>query len=387
MYKTIRVMLHPNNKQQTRLFQCAGVARWAYNWALSREQENYAQGEKFLSSFDLCKELTSLRRKPEYSWLNDTARIVATAAIKDATTAYQNFFKGKAKYPRFKSRTKSRPSFYLEGRSVKVRPWYVKIQKLHPLLKKGRTFNWVKLAEKNKLPLDRPAYSARVTYDGLNWWLSAVYEFPDSQEVPTGEPLGIDVGIKNLAVCSDGTTFGNINHTQEVRRLEKKLRRLQRRLSRKYEMNKVGQRLIKTANIRKLEKQVLRIKRRLTNIRQNHRHQSSAAIIKKIPCSITVENLNVSGMMKNKHLSKAIQDQGFYEFLRQLEYKSNWYNIRFIRADRFFPSSQLCPQCGTKNPATKDLTVRSWTCPQCGAHNNRDLAAAINLRNYGLQLA
>ena len=254
-------------------------------------------------------------------------------------------------------------------------------------MKKGFTFNWVKLAEKNKLLLDCPAYSARVTYDGLHWWLSAVYEFPDSQETPTGEALGIDVGVKNFAVCSDGTTFGNINHTPKVHRLEKKLRRLQRQLSRKYEMNKVSNKFVKTANIRKLEKRILRIKRRLSNIRQNHRHQSSAAIVKKLPQSITVEDLNVSGMMKNKHLSKAIQNQGFFEFLRQLEYKSNWHNIQFIKADRFFPSSQLCSQCGTKNPAVKNLKVRSWTCPQCGTHHDRDLTAAINLKNYGLQLA
>lgn len=387
MYKTIRVMLHPNNKQQTRLFQCAGVARWAYNWALRREQENYAQGEKFLSYGALCAEYTTLRKVPEYTWLNETARALASAAIKDAVNAYQNFFKGKAKYPRFKSRAKSRPSFYLEGRTVTAAPQRVRIQKLHPSLEKGRSFNWIKLAEKNKLPLDRPAYSARVTYDGLNWWLSAVYEFPDPQDIPTGAPLGIDVGIKNLAVCSDGTIFENINHTQEIRRLEKKLRRLQRQLSRKYEMNKDGQKFVKTSNILKLEKQALRVKHRLTNIRQNHRHQSSAAIVKKLPCSITAEDLNVSGMMKNKHLSKAVQEQGFYEFLRQLEYKSRWHNIRFIKADRFFPSSQLCPHCGVKNPAVKNLRVREWTCPNCGARHNRDLAAAINLRNYGLLLA
>ena len=371
MYKTIRVMLHPNNKQQTRLFQCAGVARWTYNWALSREQENYAQGGKFLSTFDLQKEFTTLKKLPEFSWLNDCSRAIAAAAIKDTVVAYQRFFEVRAQQPKHKSKFASKPSFYVEGRRLKVTSHRVRILKLHLSQKKGRTFNWVKLADKNRLPLDRPAYSARVTFDGLNWWLSAVYEFPDSQEVPTGEPLGIDVGIKNLAVCSDGTTFGNINHTQEVRRLEKKLRRLQRQLSRKYEMNKDGQKYIKTQNILKLGKQVLRIRRRLTNIRQNHRHQSSTAIVKKL----------------NKCLSKAIQDQGFYEFLRQLEYKSQWHNIQFIKADRFFPSSQLCHQCGAKNPAVKNLRVREWTCPSCGTHHDRDLAAAINLRNYGLQLA
>ena len=387
MLKTIRVMLHPNNKQRSRLFQCAGVARWAYNWALARERDNYAAGGKFLSYGNLCAEYTSLRKTPEYAWLNETTRILATAAIKDAVGAYQNFFKKKSKYPHFKSKEKARPSFYLEGRILEIKSQYVQIAKLHPNLKKGKTFNWVKLAEKNKLPTDKQALSAHVTFDGLDWWLSAVFEYPDSQEVPAGDPLGIDLGVKDLAVCSDGTVFGNINHTREVRRLEKKLRRLQRQLSRKYKMNKKGQRFVKTKNIIKLEKLVLRVRRRLTNIRQNHRHQATAAIVKKMPRIVVMENLNVSGMTKNRHLSKAIQNQGFFEFIWQVRYKSAWRNIQLIKADRFFPSSQLCSSCGERNPAVRDLKIREWTCPHCGVHHSRDLNAAINLRNYGLRLA
>lgn len=387
MMKSIKVMLHPNNKQRSRLFQCAGVSRWAYNWALGREKENYAAGGKFLSSFDLCKELTVLKQQPEYTWLNDTSRAIAAVAIKDATMAYENFFKKRAKFPRFKSKAKVTPSFYLEGRSVGIRPQYASIQKLSPDLKKGRTFNWVKLAERNRLPVGGRALSAHVVFDGLNWWLSAVFEFPDCQDIPTGDPIGIDVGVKDLAVCSDGTVCGNINHTPEVRRLEKKLRRLQRQLSRKYEMNKDGQRFVKTANIRKLEKQVLRVRRRLTNIRQNQRHQATAAIVKKRPCTVVMEDLNVKGMMKNHHLAKAIGDQGFFEFIRQMRYKCDWHNIRFVQVDRFFPSSQLCSVCGAKNPLVRDLKIREWTCPECGAVLNRDFNASVNLKNYGLRLA
>ena len=195
------------------------------------------------------------------------------------------------------------------------------------------------------------------------------------------------MGVKDLAICSDGTIFSNINHTHEVRRLDKKLRRLQQQLSRKYEMNKDGQKFVKTKNIVKLEKLVLRVRRRLTNIRQNHRHQATAAIIKKMPRMVVMEDLNVSGMMKNRHLSKAIQNQGFFEFIRQMTYKADWHNIQLIKADRFFPSSQLCPNCGERNPAVRDLNIRKWTCPSCGAHHDRDLNAAINLRNYGLRLA
>lgn len=195
------------------------------------------------------------------------------------------------------------------------------------------------------------------------------------------------MGVKDLAICSDGTIFSNINHAHEVRRLDKKLRRLQQQLSRKYEMNKDGQKFVKTKNIVKLEKLVLRVRRRLTNIRQNHRHQATAAIIKKMPRMVVMEDLNVSGMMKNRHLSKAIQNQGFFEFIRQMTYKADWHNIQLIKADRFFPSSQLCPNFGERNPAVRDLNIRKWTCPSCGAHHDRDLNAAINLRNYGLRLA
>lgn len=387
MLRAIRVMLHPNNKQNTRLLQCAGAARWAYNWALSREQENYANGEKFLSAFDLSRELTALKKSPEYSWLSDVSRAIAAAAIKDAVIAYQNFFKGRAKLPRFKSKARTKPSFYLEGRTVTIHAQHVRIEKLSQNSHKAKTFNWVKLAEKNKLPVGGRALSARVTHDGLNWWISAVFEFPDNQEVPTGEPIGIDLGVKTLATCSDGSVYENVNHTYEVRRLEKKLRRLQRQLSRKYETNKVGQEFVKTKNISRLEKQILLVRRRLTNIRQNHRHQSTAAIVKKMPQMMVMENLDVSQMLKNKHLSKAIQDQGFFEFQRQVGYKAAQHNIRFIIADRFFPSSQLCSVCGAQWPGTKNLGVRNWVCPKCGSRLDRDLNAAINLRNYGLRLA
>jgi putative transposase len=387
MLKTIRVMLHPNNQQRSCLFRSAGVARWAYNWALGRERENYANGGSFLSAFDLQRDLTVLKKQPEFAWLNESSRAIAASAIKDATIAYQNFFKGRAKFPRFKSRNKARPAFYLEGRLLDVRPQNVRIAKLSPDRKKGKTFNWVKLAEKNKLPIEGKALSAHVVYDGLNWWVSAVYEFPDSQDTPVGEPIGIDLGIKDLAVCSDGTVYENINRSAEVRRLEKKLHRLQRQLSRKYEMNKDGQKYIKTTNIRKLEKQVLRVQRRLSNIRKNHRHQATAAIVRKQPRMIVMEDLNVSGMMKNRHLAKAIANQGFYEFMRQIAYKSERHNIHFVQADRFYPSSQICSACGARWSGAKNLKIREWVCPVCGASLNRDLNAAINLKNYGLRLA
>lgn len=210
-------------------------------------------------------------------------------------------------------------------------------------------------------------------------------EYPDSKETPVGEGVGIDLGVNKLAVLSDGTIYKNINKTSQVKKLEKRKKRLQRQVSKKYENNKTikgGEvRHCKTNNIKKLETKLLKLNRRLTNIRQSYLHQTTTEIIKRKPSYIVVEDLNVSGMMKNRHLSKAIQQQSFYEFKRQLEYKSNWNNIEFIEADRFYPSSKTCSECGTYKKDLK-LSDRAYICVECGCVIDRDLNASINLRNY-----
>ena len=187
--------------------------------------------------------------------------------------------------------------------------------------------------------------------------------------------------VKELAVCSDQDRYPNINKTQEVKKREKRKRRLQRSLSRKYEKNKKGERYCKTSNIVKGEKQLLRLNHRLTNIRQNYLHQTTSEIIKREPRFICIEDLNVSGMMKNKHLSKAVQQQGFYEFRKQIEYKSAWNKIKLIIANRFFPSSKLCCCCGKIKKDLK-LSDRIYRC-ECGNVLDRDYQAALNLKGYG----
>ena len=196
----------------------------------------------------------------------------------------------------------------------------------------------------------------------------------------TGESVGIDVGIKDLAVCSNAMTFKNINKTKLVKNLEKRLRRLQRKISKKYEMNKEGRKFVKTSNIIKLEKQINKTYKRLTNIRTNHIHQATTELVKTKPAYMVVEDLNISGMMKNKHLSHAIAEQKLYEFVRQLEYKCLWYGVELIKADRFYPSSKLCSCCGKVKKDLK-LSDRVYKC-ECGNVIDRDLQAAINLRNY-----
>ena len=384
MIKSIKVRLNPNNKQLTKLFQYAGCARFAYNWAINREEENHKQGNQFLSDMDLRKEFTQLKKLPEYKWLNEVSNNVTKQAIKDACNAYKNFFKGQSKFPKFKSRKYSTPSFYQDNVKIQFTDTHVKVEAFSMSKKQNKQkLNWIKLYEKRKIPTDCKYMNPRFTYDGLYWYVSVSIEVDDNTKntPPLNEGIGIDLGIKDLAVCSDGNTYKNINKTQRVKKLEKKKRRLQRSVSRKYNKNKKGDNYCKTSNIIKREKELLKTSKRLTNIRHNYLHQTTSEIIKRKPSFICIEDLNVSGMMKNKHLSKAVQEQGLSEFRRQIEYKAKWNNILLIIADRFFPSSKMCSCCGHIKKDLK-LSDRIYKC-ECGNIINRDFQASLNLKKYG----
>lgn len=382
-------MLLPNDKQKSKLFECAGVARWAYNWTLSKQKENYSNGGKFLKDSVLRKELTQLKKTGEYNWLNDYSNNITKQAIKDACNAYKRFFNRYSKFPKFKSRKRTKPSFYQDTEKIKFTNTHVKLEKLTNSKRKNRQrLNWVKLAEKDIIPIGENIkyINPRVTFDGINWWISVGVEEEIKVENEETESIGIDLGVKDLAVVSNGQKFTNINKTAKVKKLEKKLKRLQRKLSRKYEFNKIqiegGEyRYRKTKNIRKLEFLVLKIRRRLKNIRHDYTHQITTSLVKAKPKYIVIEDLNVSGMLKNKKLSKAIHEQLLREFRRQLEYKCNWYNIELIIADRYFPSSKLCSKCGQINENLK-LSDRIYKC-DCGNVIDRDLNASINLKKYG----
>lgn len=382
MIKTIRVMLLPNNKQKTKLFQYANSARFAYNWALGREKENYKNGGKFISDGDLRKEFTQLKKTYEYSWLNEISNNVTKQAIKDACNAYKRFFKGYSKFPKFKSSKYSTPSFYQDNVKIKFTDTHVKIEGFSSSKKKNKQkLNWIRLAEGGRIPTDCKYTNPRIKYDGVNWWLTVGVEYEENTTLPLYEGVGIDLGVKDLAICSDGNKYQNINKTQKVKKLEKRKRRLQRSISRRYEKNKKRVSYCKTSNIIKKEKELLKLNHRLTNIRHNYLHQTTSEIIKREPSFICIEDLNVKGMMKNKHLSKAIQQQEFYEFRRQIEYKSAWNNISVIIADRFFPSSKLCSCCGNIKKDLK-LSDRIYKC-ECGNIIDRDYQAALNLKRYG----
>ena len=223
MIKTIRVMLIPNNKQKTKLLQYAYTARFAYNWALAREQENYKNDGKFLSDVDLRKEFTKMKQTQEYAWLNDISNNVTKQAIKDACDAYKKFFKGLAKLPKFKNRKKSTPSFYQDSVKIQFSETHVKVHGFTKSKKKNKQkLNWIRLAEHNRIPTDCKYYNPRIKFDGLNWWITVGVEYPDSINISRNEGIGIDLGIKDLAICSDNYKYQNINKSQKIKQLEKK---------------------------------------------------------------------------------------------------------------------------------------------------------------------
>ena len=362
-----KVRLYPSEIQEKKLWQSVGTARFIYNWTLSKQEENYKNGGKFISDGILRKELTKLK-KNELNWLNEVSNNVAKQAVKDACNAYKRFFNRLSDKPRFKSRKNSKKSFYNDNIKLKV-----KENRLVNIEKVG----WIKTNE--QLPIGVKYSNPRISYDNKYWYISVGIEKEEIKEKLTDVSLGIDLGLKDLAICSDGTVFKNINKSNVVRKIEKRLKRLQRQVSRKYEKNKKGKEYVKTKNIIKLEKCIQQIHRRLANIRNNYLHESTTSIVKTKPYRVVIEDLNVKGMMKNKHLSDAIRKQGFYEFKRQLEYKCKFIGIELVVADRFYPSSKTCSQCGE---IKKDLKLkdRVYNC-SCGLSIDRDLNASINLKN------
>ena len=362
--------------------QFAGAARFAYNWALEQQDKNHKEGGKFLSDCDLRKQFTQY--KQTNPWLYNISNAVTAQAINDACLAYQRFFKKQSNFPKFKSRKRSKSSFYQNGWKIKFTSTQVKIEKIADSTRKNKQkLNWVKLSEINRIPEANSYLNPRVTFDGLHWYISVGVEHPDdSVRVPTNPGIGIDLGIKELAVCSDGHTYKNINKTDRVRKLEKAKRRQQRQISRKYIMNKNGDKYVKTKNIEKAELKLLKKTHKITNIRNDYIHKVTTDIVKREPSFIALEDLNVSGMMKNKHIAKSVQQQNFYKLREILTYKAEQAGIKLVIADRFYPSSKLCSNCGAIKHNLK-LTERTYLCNNCGLEVDRDLNASLNLCRYG----
>ena len=269
------------------------------------------------------------------------------------------------------TKRKSKPSFYHDNIKIKFTKTHVQVEKLGKL----------KLAEYGRIPVEGKYSNPRITFDGLNWSLSVGIEVGDMTiNKLASEPIGIDVGIKDLAIISNGKKYKNINKTKAVKKVNKRLKRLQKQASRQYEKNYKNKIKGKGRNLLKLENQIKKTYKRLTNIRTNHLHQATSELVIAKPEYIVIESLNIKGMMKNKHLSKAFAEQSLYEFRRQLEYKCLWYGVSLIFANRFYPSSKTCSCCGNVKKGLK-LSDRVYRC-KCGFVMDRDLNASINLREY-----
>ena len=307
-------------------------------------------------------------KKTDLVWLKEVSNNVAKQAVKDACNAYKNFFKKLAKKPMFKSKKKSKISFYNDCVKLKFKQNLVLIEKV----------GWVKCNESlTKQKFTNP----RVSFDGKYWYLSVGIEQELKQHELTTEIIGIDLGIRDTAILSNGKKYKNINKKVNIKRTKKRLKRLQKQVSRKYKNNKEGNRYYKTANIVKLEKKIRLLHRKLANIRLNYNHQITTEIVKTKPSQIVIEDLNIKGMMKNRHLSKAIAEQSLYKFTQLLTYKCELYGIKLVKANRFFPSSKTCSECGCVKTTLK-LSERVYKCEECGSEIDRDLNAAINLSNY-----
>ena len=380
MLITKKIRLKPTTEQEILFRKSAGVSRWAYNFFLGENERIYREyidngkiGKKSISEGDVRKYI---------NWLKEVGSNVMKQGVKDASLALQRYFKGLSGKPKFKSKHKDRPSFYVNYESLSRKQGGFQ----------GEKIGFVKTSEAlPKLNKNEKYSNPRITFNGKYWYLSVGYEVQENTVELTDESLGIDLGVKDLAICSNGKVYKNINKIQRVKKLEKKLKREQRKLSRKIEnniqsyksnRNPIYKRPLKECqNVQKQNRLIRNIHRKLANIRQNYLHQTTTEIVKTKPSRIVMESLNVSEMMKNKHLSKAIQQQKFYEFKRQIEYKSKLNGIEFIQVDKFYPSSKTCSCCGNIKKDLK-LSDRMYKCDVCGLVIDRDYNASINLANY-----
>ena len=367
MKKSLKIRLLPTKEQEELMLKSIGCSRFAYNWVLNRCNELYKQGVKYNMS-NIRKEFTQLKKQEDFKWLNEVSNTTMVESMRNLDKAFKQFFKIKQGYPKFKTKRKSKQSFYVRYDRLYFINNFANIEKIGKV--KYKT-NYDIPQGKNICKFSNPYCS----FDGKYWYLSFGFEVGENQTTLNKDlSIGIDLGIKHLAVVNVlDKPIKNINKTKRVKRLKKRLKRLQRQVSRKYEANKQGNKFVKTNNIIKLEKRIKLLHRKLSNIRNNHIHQATNKIIKLKPYRVVMEDLNVKGMMKNKHLSKAIQEQCFYEFIRQMQYKCEFNGIQFIQADRYFPSSKLCSCCGNIKHNLK-LKDRIYKC-DCGNIIDRDLNA------------
>ena len=376
MIKGFKTMIYPTKEQSDKIIKFCNASRFAYNWAIALEEENYKNGGKFISGYDLTKRFTQFKKQEGNEWLKEISGRALKVAILNASTSYDNFFKGRSKYPKFKSKKRSKMSCATHEGTTIIERKRIRCEKL----------GWI-ASHKHNIPIGEGVkyYNPKLSFDGDNFWFSVSVEINDyyDNDKEKTEPIGIDLGIKTLAVCSNGKSYNKPN----IKKHKKKLKRLQRKASRQYQKMldeskktkiKFSQ-LHKSKNLLKLESIIRKEYRKINNILTTNIHTITSELVKLNPSSIVIEDLNVQGMMKNKHLSEKIKEAKFYEFRRQLEYKCKWNNVNLIIADRWYPSSKLCSSCGNRKKKLS-LSERIYVCEECGCVIDRDYNASLNLK-------
>ena len=377
MIKGFKTMIYPTKEQADKIIKFCNASRFAYNWAIALEEENYKNGGKFISGYDLTKRFTQFKKQEGNEWLKEISGRALKVAILNASTSYDNFFKGRSKYPKFKTKKRSKMSCATHEGTTIIERKRIRCEKL----------GWI-ASHKHNIPIGEGVkyYNPKLSFDGDNFWFSVSVEIGDynnNNDKEKTEPIGIDLGIKTLAVCSNGKSYKKPN----IKKHKKKLKRLQRKASRQYKkmLDKSKETKVKfseihkSKNLLKLESNIRKEYRKINNILTTNIHNITSELVKLNSSSIVIEDLNIKGMMKNKHLSEKIKEAKFYEFRRQLEYKCKWNNVNLIIANRWYPSSKLCSSCGNRKKKLS-LKERIYTCEECGCVIDRDYNASLNLK-------
>ena len=377
LLKSFKTEINPTEEQKVRIRKTIGTCRFIYNFYLAHNKELHESGKKFMSSCQFRVWLNNeyLPSHPGYSWIKEAYSKSVTQAVNAGQTAFTRFFNHKSAFPKFKKK----------GRSD-VKMYFVRNNPKDCLCERHRikipSLGWVRIKEKGYIPTTKDGYvikSGHVSIKADRYYVSVLIEIPDRRIAShSSKGIGIDLGLKDFAIVSNGKTYKNINKSAKLRKLEKRLIREQRSLSRKYENLKKGGSTQKR-NIQKQRLKIQKLHHRIDNIRTDYINKTIAEIVKTKPSYITIEDLNVSGMMKNRHLSKAVASQKFYEFKTKLLAKCKENGIELRIVDRWFPSSKTCHCCKSIKKDLK-LSDRLFRC-DCGYIEDRDFNAALNLRD------
>ena len=376
MLKSFKTEINPTVEQKIKIRKTIGTCRFIYNFYLAHNKKLHEDGEKFMSSskFRVWLNNKYLPQHPEYLWIKEAYSKAVTQSVNNGQTAFTRFFNHESAFPNFKKKGKSDVKMYF----VKNNPQDCCCER-HRI--KIPSLGWVRIKEKGYIPTTKDGYvikSGSVSIKAGRYYVSALVEVSDNKAVDHfGEGIGIDLGLKDFAIVSNGKTYQNINKSARLKKLERQLIREQRCLSRKYEKLKEGESTQK--NIQKQKLKVQRLHHRIDNIRTDYINKTIAEMVKTKPSYITIEDLNVKGMMKNRHLAKAVASQKFYEFRTKLKAKCNENGIELRVVDRWYPSSKMCHCCGTIKKDLK-LSDRIYRC-DCGYVEDRDFNAALNLRD------